>query len=82
MALSRLERAWNLSSEIIPVYLLDLLAYRVLSDKVASDYGIIHESPQVLIIKNGKCIYSSSHSDISSARIESAINLPDDYTGI
>jgi len=77
MALNRLERTWNLSSEILPVYFLDLIAYRALSDKIASDYGIIHESPQVLIIKNGKCIYSSSHSDISFTRIQSAVNLPE-----
>ncbi len=75
MALNRLERSWNLPSEKAPVYLLDLLQFRSLSDKLAEMYGVRHESPQVLIIKDGKCIYNASHSNISAADIAAA--MPD-----
>ena len=74
MALNRLERSWKLSDKEVPTYFLDLLKFRDVSDKIADIYGIPHASPQVLIIKNGKCIYTSSHTDISTADIESIIN--------
>ncbi|MGQ0829835.1 MAG: bacillithiol system redox-active protein YtxJ [Bacteroidota bacterium] len=74
IALNRLERTWKLPSEELPVYFLDLIAYRALSNEIASRYAVIHESPQVLIIKNGKCIYTGSHSGISFDGIRRAID--------
>ncbi|TAH21625.1 MAG: bacillithiol system redox-active protein YtxJ [Cytophagales bacterium] len=64
--LARMERKWNAekANKIIPYY-LDLLSFREISNRIAQHYGIRHESPQVLIIKNGKCIYDASHYDIS-----------------
>jgi bacillithiol system protein YtxJ len=74
MALSRLERNWRLPEKEVPAYFLDLLSYRDLSNKIANKYAISHESPQVLVIKNGKCIYTASHSDINALDIETIIN--------
>ena len=65
MAKSRLEMAWNLKGEEVEVYYLDLIAYRAISNKVASDFGVRHESPQVLLIKDGICSFNTSHLDIS-----------------
>ncbi len=48
----------------IDFYYLDLIDNRSVSNKVASHYGIEHESPQVLLIKDGKCIFDESHSAI------------------
>jgi bacillithiol system protein YtxJ len=39
--------------------------FRSVSTKTATDYNVVHESPQILIIKNGKCIYDTSHMSIS-----------------
>lgn len=50
--------------EHIDFYYLDLIAYRALSDAIAERYGIRHESPQVLLIKDGKCVYDESHSAV------------------
>lgn len=47
------------------VYYLDLIAYREISNEIASRYNVIHESPQILVIQNGKCIYNASHSEVS-----------------
>ncbi len=69
MILSRLERNWDLASDLFPTYFLDLLKHQSLSNKIAGMYNVRHESPQVLVIKNGKCIYTASHSDISFADI-------------
>jgi len=45
-------------------YFLDLIAFRSLSDKIAREFDIAHQSPQVLLIKNGECIYDESHGGI------------------
>lgn len=43
---------------------LDLISYRALSNRIADQFGVQHESPQVLLIRNGKCIYHESHTAI------------------
>ncbi|MFT4094975.1 MAG: bacillithiol system redox-active protein YtxJ [Niabella sp.] len=48
----------------IDFYYLDLIANRNISNEVAGRYGIEHESPQVLLIKAGKCVFNESHSAI------------------
>lgn len=63
MAKSRLERAK--APDSVDFYYLDLIAYRPVSQKVASSFGVEHESPQVLLIKDGRCVYHESHSGIS-----------------
>ncbi len=51
--------------EDLDFYILDLLAYRSVSNKIAEQFQVHHESPQVLVIKDGKCIYDESHLAIS-----------------
>jgi bacillithiol system protein YtxJ len=53
------------TDDIAHLYFLDLLAYRPLSNKIAEDLEIRHESPQLLVIENGKVINHASHQDIS-----------------
>lgn len=59
----RLERAKK--PETIDFYYLDLLSYRPVSNKIADLFRIDHESPQVLLIRNGECIYDESHMGIT-----------------
>ncbi len=72
MALNRLETRWN-DDEKIPAYYLDLLNHRDISNEIESLFKVEHASPQVLLIKNGSCFYSSSHTDISANSILEAI---------
>jgi bacillithiol system protein YtxJ len=48
------------------VYFLDLLAHRDLSDAIAAQYEVPHESPQLLVIRDGQCINSQSLYGISA----------------
>jgi len=73
MAKSRLER--NTQPEATDFYFLDLIKFRSLSDKIASDFAVHHESPQILLIKNAECIYEESHNGINMAEIESQLRL-------
>ena len=65
MAKQRLESKWDFSSEeIIPVY-LDLLSYRNVSNEIADRLQVTHQSPQVILMKNGRGVYHASHNQIS-----------------
>ncbi|MEN9598643.1 MAG: hypothetical protein RL596_954 [Bacteroidota bacterium] len=68
MALHRLER--EAASDQIDFYYLDLLQYRNISHEVAELFSVHHESPQILLIKNGQCVYDESHQGITMQEIE------------
>ncbi|WP_026966714.1 bacillithiol system redox-active protein YtxJ [Algoriphagus terrigena] len=70
MSLDRLLRNWKTEDDekVVP-YFLDLIAFRNLSDQIEVTFGVAHESPQVLIIRNGKAIYDNSHFGISYPEI-------------
>ncbi len=73
-ALSRLERNWeeNEMKEVKP-YFLDLLSYRKLSNGVADIFSVQHESPQIVLIRNGQSIYDRSHFDIDYQQIKAEV---------
>ena len=47
------------------VYYLDLLSYRELSNEIGYEFQILHQSPQLLVIKNGGVVAHASHYDIA-----------------
>ena len=64
MVLNRLERA--VVPDGMDYYYLDLLNHRNISNKIAEIFHVFHESPQILLIKNGECIYDESHMAINT----------------
>jgi len=67
--LKNFEKEIENTDEKVDLYFLDLLAYRPISNKIAEDLGIRHESPQFIVIENGKAINNASHQDISLSQI-------------
>lgn len=67
-ALSRMNR--NNDPAGADLYLLDLVRYREISNAIAGEFGITHESPQLLLISSGKVVYHESHSSISFDTLE------------
>ena len=67
VALQRLQKVSQPSD--IDFYYLDLIAYRGISNKISEVFNVDHESPQVLVIKDGDCIYDESHLAISMNEI-------------
>lgn len=57
--------------EEVKIYLLNVIEQRPLSNQLAEHFQIRHESPQVLLIQNGKCIYHDSHQGIDPVKIQS-----------
>lgn len=67
MVKNRLDRSNDYANA--DFYYLDLIAYRQLSATIAETFSVHHESPQVLLIKNGLCVYDESHNGISMDEI-------------
>ncbi|MGZ5246600.1 MAG: bacillithiol system redox-active protein YtxJ [Flavitalea sp.] len=67
VAKGRLEKAQV--PENVDFYYLDLINYRNISKEVADKFKVFHESPQVLVIRNGECVYDESHMSISMNEI-------------
>jgi bacillithiol system protein YtxJ len=68
MAKNRLDK--KVQPEGIDFYFLDLIKHRKISNKIADDFKVAHQSPQILIINQGKCVYDESHSGITMEDIE------------
>jgi len=66
MALKQFDAEFNYPEEKIDWYLLDLLNHRDLSNEIASRYNVMHQSPQIIVIRNGKAVFNASHDSIST----------------
>lgn len=65
MAKYRLEGDWDFEEAKLIPYYLDLIAHRDVSNAITDKFGVHHESPQILLIRDGECTYDASHLDIS-----------------
>ncbi|MCP4522316.1 MAG: bacillithiol system redox-active protein YtxJ [Cytophagales bacterium] len=74
MALNRLERSWKDGETSIQPHLLDLISYREVSNAIQGTFGVVHESPQAILVKNGKAVYNASHMAISYQEIKNNDN--------
>jgi bacillithiol system protein YtxJ len=73
MALDRLERSWDETGDGFKSYYLDLIAYRNISNIVAEMFNVYHQSPQVIVVKNGKAVYDESHMGISFEALKNTL---------
>lgn len=65
MALKQFENQYDAQENIVP-YFLDLLKHRDISNEIETQFNVQHQSPQILVIKDGKSVYNASHSDIDA----------------
>jgi len=66
----RLESQWDLINADIDFYYLDLLSYRSISNAIADRWGVRHQSPQIIVIKDDKAIHDTSHGSISAGALQ------------
>jgi bacillithiol system protein YtxJ len=71
-ALKQFENEFD-SADATDTYFLDLIEHRDVSNEIASRFQVVHQSPQLLLIKNGQSVYDVSHSDIDAKELE--VNL-------
>lgn len=68
----------SLEKDYVPIqnevyYYLDLIEYRDISNAIAENFEVIHQSPQIIILNNGKATYNTSHMAIAFSEIEKQI---------
>jgi bacillithiol system protein YtxJ len=71
MALNRFESDFDLIADKVDAHYFDLIAFREISNEIAHKFNVFHQSPQILLIKNGECVYDASHNSI---RVEEVSN--------
>jgi len=70
-ALDRLQRNWSdTEMQNVEAYYLDLIRFRDISGKIAEIFGVEHQSPQALLLVEGKCVYHDSHYGIDYQEIK------------
>ncbi|TAE40451.1 MAG: bacillithiol system redox-active protein YtxJ [Sphingobacteriales bacterium] len=74
MAKRKFELDWDDLPPDTKLYFLDLLSYRSISNQIAADFNVQHQSPQVLLIKAGICILEQSQGDITVTEINEVIS--------
>jgi bacillithiol system protein YtxJ len=73
MAKKNFEFDWEVIPSDTKLFFLDLISYRDISNQVAEVFQVRHQSPQILLIKDGECILEASHSDISAEEVAEVI---------
>ena len=75
MAWNQFQKHYNISSDNMEVYYLDLIEFRPISNAIADDFEVQHQSPQILVIKDGVSIFNASHEDIDAKDLEEFANV-------
>lgn len=70
MVLKMFKNDYDLKEGQMNFYFLDLHANRDVSNEIASKFGITHQSPQLLVIKNGVVVKHGSHGAIAAIKLE------------
>jgi bacillithiol system protein YtxJ len=65
--LRKFEQATDTKIATIAFFYLDLIRFRSISNEIADMFKVRHQSPQVLVIKNGNVVAHESHYDIISS---------------
>ncbi len=72
MVKSRLERNW-VKNQDFPVYYLDLIQHRAVSNTVEQQLAVPHQSPQLIMVKDGDVVYAESHQAIDAVEAQLAV---------
>ena len=52
-----------------PIYIVDVRAQRAVSNAIAARFALRHESPQVLLLRHGRLVWSASHFRVTASAI-------------
>lgn len=73
MALNRTESGWDISNDDLSPFYLDLIAHRDVSAAIAEKLNVFHQSPQIILVKEGKAVLDASHNEIRVDLIKSGL---------
>ena len=70
MVLRMITNSWTIEEGQVDLYFLDLHAHRNISNEVAHKFQVMHQSPQLIIVKNGVTVYHNSHGAITGVDVK------------
>lgn len=73
MALKNFENEYEIEAGSAKPYFLDLIEHRDVSNEIASRFNVVHQSPQVVVIKNGQSVYDESHDAIDAGVVKGKV---------
>lgn len=65
MVLNMFNGSYDLEDNAIDLYYLDLHAHRDVSNAIAEKFQVMHQSPQLLVVRNGITVFHTSHGSIT-----------------
>ena len=71
--LKQFENTFDLPAEDMELYFLDLIQYRSVSNEIATRYGVMHQSPQMIVLKDRNSVYDASHEGIETRSLKQFI---------
>lgn len=73
MVISQFKKEYQFNESEADLYYLDLLNHRDISNAIADQFKVMHQSPQLLVVKNGAVVKHDSHSGINSLQLDTFI---------
>ena len=73
MVLREFESSFSKDQHSVSLYFLDLLVHRDISNEIGSKFQVFHQSPQLIVLKNGQAVYHASHNEIKADAIKDII---------
>ena len=73
MAKHQLERDWDFEPGELKLYFLDLIRHRPVSNAVAETLGVVHQSPQIILLRNGQVVFHTSHHRVGVEELKTAL---------
>ncbi len=70
MVINQFVDGYNLTEKDLDLYYLDLLSFRDVSNEVGYKFQVVHQSPQLIVIKNGVVVAHDSHGAINRIELE------------
>jgi bacillithiol system protein YtxJ len=69
MVIKQFEKLFTADHTNLKVYYLDLLNYRNISNAIGDKFQVVHQSPQLIVVRNGVSIHDAAHNDITETNL-------------
>jgi len=73
MVMNQFESTFAHTAQDLDLYYLDLLTYRDVSDEIGIKFQVVHQSPQLIVVKNESVVHHSSHHDIDAGSLDALV---------
>jgi bacillithiol system protein YtxJ len=70
MVIKQFEKLFTAENTHLKVYYLDLLNYRNISNAIGDKFQVVHQSPQLIVLRNGVSIHDAAHNDITETNLK------------